>query len=208
MAHEDDILFDEGLTRDEQNQRKAGVDDQATYILTLIDYLEDLLSGREGMIARFGIDVKACLDIIDDMRHNLPDAIQYAQQVKDNRAEILAKAKRGAESAVSAAETRAKVILQHAQAEAEAAIDEATRNAAAIIDDATEKKAAMIDSSNVMLEARQEAETLINRARAEAQQRLEANAANIDAMYARAESDLAAAYNKIRNDREQLSYVK
>ena len=86
----------------------------AVSLETMLENLEEVL--EEGMSVPLSggkrmVDVDAARDIIDDIRINMPQEILQAKAIVQDRAQILAKAKKEAEELVRAAEERARVLL-------------------------------------------------------------------------------------------------
>ena len=86
----------------------------AVSVETMLENLEEVL--EEGMSVPLSggkrmVDVDAARDIIDDIRLNMPQEILQAKAIVQDRAQILAKAKKEAEEMVRAAEERARKLL-------------------------------------------------------------------------------------------------
>ncbi len=105
----------------------------------LLENLEEVL--EEGMSVPLSggkrmVDVDAARDIIDDIRLNMPQEILQAKAIVQDRAQILAKAKKEAEDMVKTAEDRARVLLdreeivRQAEAKAKTITSEANQQAA------------------------------------------------------------------------------
>lgn len=105
----------------------------------LLENLEEVL--EEGMSLPLSggkrmVDVDAARDIIDDIRLNMPQEILQAKAIVQDRAQILAKAKKEAEDMVKTAEDRARVLLdreeivRQAEAKAKTITSEANQQAA------------------------------------------------------------------------------
>ncbi len=99
----------------------------AVSLETLLENLEEIL--EEGMSVPLSggkrmVDVDAARDIIDDIRLNMPQEILQAKAIVQDRARIMAKAKKEAEDMVKTAEDRARTLLNREeivrQAEAKA----------------------------------------------------------------------------------------
>lgn len=85
-------------------------------ILSLLDVLEDEL--ENGRVVPFThralISKEKCLDIIRDIRLNLPEEIKQAEWIKKERQRILLEAQKEAETIVKEAELQIKVLVdQH-----------------------------------------------------------------------------------------------
>ena len=105
----------------------------------LLENLEEVL--EEGMSVPLSggkrmVDVDAARDIIDDIRLNMPQEILQAKAIVQDRAQILANAKKEAEDMVKTAEERARVLLdreeivRQAEAKAKTITSEANQQAA------------------------------------------------------------------------------
>ena len=105
----------------------------------LLENLEEVL--EEGMSLPLSggkrmVDVDAARDIIDDIRLNMPQESLQAKAIVQDRAQILAKAKKEAEDMVKTAEDRARVLLdreeivRQAEAKAKTITSEANQQAA------------------------------------------------------------------------------
>ena len=105
---------------------------------TMLENLEEVL--EEGMSVPLSggkrmVDVDTARDIIDEIRINMPQEILQAKAIVQDRAQILANAKREAEEMVRAAEERARKLLdkeelvRQAEEKAKSILAEANRNA-------------------------------------------------------------------------------
>ena len=86
----------------------------AVSVETMLENLEEVL--EEGMSVPLSggkrmVDVDTARDIIDEIRINMPQEILQAKAIVQDRAQILAKAKKEAEEMVRAAEERARKLL-------------------------------------------------------------------------------------------------
>ena len=111
----------------------------AVSIEAMLEALEELL--EEGMSVplsggRRVVDIDQARDIIDDIRINMPQEILQAKAIVQDRAQILANAKKEAEDMVKTAEERARVLLdreeivRQAEAKAKTITSEANQQAA------------------------------------------------------------------------------
>jgi len=84
-------------------------------ILNLLDILEDELeSGVNVPFARkVLIDKERCMDIIKDIRLNLPDEIKQAELLKKERQRILVEAQKEAETIIKDAEQRIEALVDN-----------------------------------------------------------------------------------------------
>ena len=85
-----------------------------TNIDDLIDLLDDLIDDSPKLPLTGGkraVDVTRALEIIDEIRLNMPLEIKQAKAIVADRAEIISQAKSEAETIVSRAEDRARAIL-------------------------------------------------------------------------------------------------
>ena len=110
----------------------------AISVETMLENLEEVL--EEGMAVPLSggkrmVDVDAARDIIDDIRINMPQEILQAKAIVQDRAQIIAKAKKEAEEMVRAAEERARKLLdreeivRQAEEKAKTIVSEANQQA-------------------------------------------------------------------------------
>ena len=109
----------------------------AVSVETMLENLEEVL--EEGMSVPLSggkrmVDVDAARDIIDDIRINMPQEILQAKAIVQDRAQILAKAKKEAEEMVRAAEERARKLLDR-----EEIVRQAEEKAKSILSEANEQ---------------------------------------------------------------------
>jgi vacuolar-type H+-ATPase subunit H len=82
-------------------------------ILNLLDILEDELENGTTvpLLGKIMIDRDKCLDIIRDIRLNLPEALKQAELIKKERQRILAEAQKEAETILKEAEQHIKALV-------------------------------------------------------------------------------------------------
>lgn len=82
-------------------------------ILNLLDLLEDELEkgGTLPMIGKSLINREKCLDIIRDIRLNIPEEMKQAEWVKKERQRILVEAQKEAETVIKEAEYRINTLV-------------------------------------------------------------------------------------------------
>ena len=182
-------------------------DDDHTYLMNLLDYLQDAIESGNSvpLTGKRLVDATMCLDIIKDIRGNLPLAIQYAEQVMRDRDRILTTAERTAASKIQSADVRANAALDDAGNRSQEILEQAESRADKIIKDAEIRARAMIDQHQVTIAAQNEAREIVNDARAEANdRRLQASAYSEDLMI-NVEKELQRACDMIRQKRQQLA---
>jgi vacuolar-type H+-ATPase subunit H len=218
MDRDQDKFFEEdrkavgksAAERPEQPQESAPpyeADDDHTYLMNLLDFLQGAIENGSSvpLTGKRLVDATMCLDIIKDIRGNLPLAIQYAEQVMRDRERILSNAERSAASKIQAADVRANAALDDASARSQEIMEEAESHADKIIKDAEIRARAMIDQHQVTVAAQNEAREIVNEARAEAsEKRLEASAYSENLMI-NVEKELQRAQDMIRTRRQQLN---
>ncbi len=181
-------------------------DDDHTYLMNLLDFLQDAIEGGSSMplTSKKLVDATMCLDIIKDIRGNLPLAIQYAEQVMRDRERILATAERTAASKIQSADVRANAALDDAAARSQEILEQAESHADKIVKDAEIRARAMIDQHQVTATAQNEAREIVNDARAEANERRLAASAYSEELMINVEKELQRACDMIRQRRQQL----
>ncbi|MBR6767180.1 MAG: hypothetical protein IKM02_04440 [Clostridia bacterium] len=165
-----DVQPDQG---NQENQPKDEVFDEVNdtkYFLELLKHLRAAIGAAPNLplSSRKIVDAEKFLKIIDDLEHNLPDAIQYGLQMFSERERIISIAQGDAMRRISSAEMRANAALEKAKAEAEQRVIDAENEANMILQDAQERADQMIDESEIIRQAREEARILMNNARVEA----------------------------------------
>jgi hypothetical protein len=215
MDRDQDKFFDEEqapkqaeqFSEQAQGEPPYETDDDHTYLMKLLDYLQDAIEFGSAvpLTGKRLVDAEMCLDIIKDIRGNLPLAIQYAEQVMRDRERILSTAERNAASKISSADVRANAALDDASARSQELMEQAESRADKIIKDAEIRARAMIDQHAVTAAAQNEAREIVNEARAEAnERRLDASAYSENLMI-NVEKELQRACDMIRQRRQQLS---
>ena len=84
----------------------------------LLDTIEDALEESAGMPLSGGkriVDVEQIRDYLDEIRANLPGELRQAQQIVNDRAQILDSANAQAQVIVKKAEERARVLVSEAE---------------------------------------------------------------------------------------------
>ena len=217
MDRDSDMFFDEEPKKNQSTKQTAKDyqaedqsaqmgDDDHTYLMTLISYLEKAMEEASVMplTGKRLVDTDMCLDIIGDIRGNLPLAIQYAEQVMRDRENILISAERTAANKLQSADARANAAIDDAGARSKQMLDDAQSRADKIIMDAEIRARAMVDQNAIKIAAQNEARAIVNEARAEAnERRLEASAYGED-MLVNVEKELQRAAEMVRQRRQAM----
>ena len=83
-------------------------------IETILDQIDEMIDKAWGMPLSGGkclIEADRLRDMLDDIRGNMPSEIRQAKAIVDDRAEIIATAKKEAEDIVRTAEERARALV-------------------------------------------------------------------------------------------------
>ena len=86
----------------------------------LLDTIEDTLEESTSMPLSGGkrlVDVEKVRDYLDDIRANLPGELRQAQQIVNDRAQIVDTANAQAQAIVKKAEERARILVSDAEIE-------------------------------------------------------------------------------------------
>ena len=150
------------------------------------------------------IDAEMCLRILDDIEHNLPDAIQYGLQMYQERDRILGNAEQQAMNRVSSAEMRANAALSKAREEAERVLADAESEARAILADAQERADHMVEESEITYRANEEARITRNDARVEAGEIKLKASHDAYQVLTKVEEELTSSLSVIRRRRAEL----
>ena len=84
----------------------------------LLDTIEDALEESAGMPLSGGkriVDVEQIRDYLDEIRANLPGELRQAQQIVNDRAQIVDSANAQAQAIVKKAEERARILVSDAE---------------------------------------------------------------------------------------------
>ena len=84
----------------------------------LLDTIEDALEESAGMPLSGGkriVDVEQIRDYLDEIRQNLPVELRQAQQIVNDRAQIVDSANAQAQAIVKKAEERARILVSDAE---------------------------------------------------------------------------------------------
>ncbi len=114
------------------------------------------------------VPMQMCLDIVEDIRNCLPDAVRYSNEILRKRDRIIRDAHTTAESRRQAAEARANAALDDANERAQKIVGDAEDHAADIVEKAEARARALIDQSEIIRIAHEEADKICEEARAEA----------------------------------------
>lgn len=145
------------------------------------------------------------LEMLEDVRAALPEAVREADEVLLERDDLLEEAKRQADRSLDEATRDAEDMVARARAEAERAVSDADREAADIVEEARDEAESMlerartesrrlIDEQEVLHAAQREAAELLEQARIRGRE-------VIDQAEARAEELLAAANSETSAER-------
>lgn len=181
-------------------------DDDRTNLMNLLAYLEDELTRARPvpMTNKRMIDANMCIDIIQDIRANLPLAVQYSEQMLRDRERILRSAEQTAANKLASADVRANAAMDDAQERADRILSDAQLHADNIVKDAEVRARAMIDQNTIKLEAQKQAQEIVNEARLEAHERRAQAADYCDKLLRDAEETLSAAFDDVRRNRQAL----
>lgn len=84
-------------------------------VLELLDEIEDIVDTSSGfpLTGKILVDAEEILEIVREIRVELPDEIQQAQWIKDERQRILDEAKREYETVLKDARTQAESLIEN-----------------------------------------------------------------------------------------------
>jgi len=209
MEREEKKYYDEENARQEDIQSSEDDNQEINdmkYFLELLKCLRTALQSGSNVpfTNKRIVDAERCLQIIDDLENNLPDAVQYGLKMYSEQDRIMGNAESAAMNRVSSAEYRAQNVLEKAKHEAEQAVADATSEAKAIIDDAQERADHMVSDDEILRRARDEAAKINNEARVIASEtRLKANH-DAYSLLVNVESDLNKALKEIHQRVKEL----
>ena len=160
---------------------RAEEPDESRYVMELLDYLSEALKKPigGGFMSKPHIDVESCLDIVENIRQNIPGSIEYSVRTSTQKERILANAETIAQNKVDAATEKARATRTKAEAEAEAIRKKAKKDAGVIIENAQKQaeeiiakarnhQKHLVSETEVLKAARKEAGEMRNGSRKEA----------------------------------------
>jgi len=186
---------------EEEDYREEGGD-----LDKLLDFLTRALSqaATVPLTNKRLVNVDMCLDAIEDIRSNLPEAVQLSMQVLDQKERIIYDAEKLADSKVAAADARAKSAIEDASARAQDLTAEAENRARKILADAEARAAAMVEESEITRRAREEAARISEEARADANEQKIAAAHYADEILHELELTLQDNVDAVHKSRQNL----
>ena len=101
------------------------------------------------------------LDLVEDARDALPEAIREADEILANREQLLDDASNEAQQVLSSANAQASDLISGAQHDADRIVDNARADADEMLDRARAEARRMIDEQEVLLRAQEEAAELL-----------------------------------------------
>ena len=125
----------------------------------LLDTIEDTLEESTSMPLSGGkrlVDVEKVRDYLDDIRANLPGELRQAQQIVNDRAQIVDTANAQAQAIVKKAEERARILVSDAETE-KAAQQRAAEITAAAQSESRTLRQTVTDYCDNMLKTTEEA---------------------------------------------------
>lgn len=181
-------------------------DDDRSFLMDLLNYLQDELTNARAVPLTNNrmINAQMCIDIITDIRNNLPLAIQYSEQVLRERDRMLHSAEQAAANKIASAEVRANAALDDAQERADRIVSDAQQHADNIVKDAEVRARAMIEQSTIKREAQRQADEILRNASNEAYERRQQAADYCDKLLRDVEDTLQTAYDEVRRNRQAL----
>ena len=128
----------------------------------LVDYVENARRLPGGLVMLKQDIVRS---VLEDMRNNLPDAIQYGMNMYGQRKRILGNAESIAQKQISEAEMKANKAREKAAHDAEDIIAEADQRANKIVSDAKDQAAELVSRESIVHQAEDEADAILSDAR-------------------------------------------
>ena len=125
----------------------------------LLDTIEDTLEESTSMPLSGGkrlVDVEKVRDYLDDIRANLPGELRQAQQIVNDRAQIVDTANAQAQAIVKKAEERARILVSDAEI-VKAAQQRAAESTAAAQSESRTRRLTVTDYCDNMLKTTEEA---------------------------------------------------
>ncbi len=217
----DDVFYDEKENQQEEPQEPfeneeyegegydedEGVIEEGSELDQLLDFLAKALTEGSAvpLTNKRMVNVDMCLDILENIRACLPDAVRYSQQIVDNRDRILRDAQAEADAKVQAADARANSAIEEATRHSQDTVNKAEDRANQIVEEARERAMKMIEQDEITQRANEEATRIRNEARAEAgDQRLQA-ARYTEELLRELERDVQATLDAVRRSIKNIT---
>ncbi len=205
---DDDRFYDNDEFEDNEPQtdEEEGYDEEGGDLDKLLDFLTRALTTAPAvpLSGKKLVNADMCLDAIDDIRKNLPEAVQQSMQVLDKRDQILYEAEKLADSKVAAADARAKSSIEDASARAQELTSDAQDRARKILADAEARAAAMVDEHEITRRAQEAAARISEEARADANEQKIAAARYADEILHELELTLQDNVDAVHKSRQNL----
>lgn len=180
------------------------------HFMTLLFYLEDALMKSPIPAMRPTkrlVDVEAYMKIINNIRGNLPLAIQYANELVLDRAIILSDAHETAAIRTESATANAKSIMDTANDEAGQILYDANEKAEKIINDAQIRASSLVSQSAITISAQNEARNIVAEARVKASD-IERDAKEYsEKLLGNIEREFLSVVDKVRDMRSRLDDI-
>ena len=135
--------------------------------LELLDELDDILSKATSvpLMGKRLVDADHCLDIIAELRANLPDDLKEAEMILNEQDQILHQAEVEAEDIVKEAQRRFEVLVSESSV-----LQEAKNRGAAIVNDAQKQANEIADSEyeyadNLLADVEKQMSAAVNQVR-------------------------------------------
>ena len=171
------------------------------YFIELLKHLRATIerAKRIPMSGRAIVDADTCMQIIDQLDQNLPNAIQYGMQMYSEKSRIMGEAESTAISRVTTAEMKANKVLEKARNEADQIVMDAEDEAQGILEDAQERANFLISESEIMRQAKEEAHSIKSEARVAANELHYKATHDVQRMMTEVENRLNEALKEMRN---------
>ena len=173
MERDQEKFYEEEEQNDHVDAQPVGDNEEVNdmvYFIEIIKNLRAVISQgkRLPMLNRAMVDTDQCLAMLDELDHNLPDAIQYGMRMYEEKSRIMSEAEETAIARVTTAERKAQKALEQARQDASQIVLDAEEDAKAIVADAQERADHMVSEDEIVRQARDEARSIKNDARVEA----------------------------------------
>ena len=185
--------------------QEGEVDDNSYFLQLLVHLQNQIEMGHHVPLTRWQVvDGDSCLKIIEDLKKNLPEAIQFGEGMKKEQERIMDSANTQAKKFLVNAEMKANKAKQEAHKQIQTMLADAEAEADSIVANAKERADRMVSESEVVRRANDEARKVRNEARVAADEmRLKANH-DAYVLISDAEDQLASVTEHLRSLRKDL----
>lgn len=141
-------------------------------ILKLIDEIEDIIeeSSKVPFSRKVMIDSEDIIEIIQEIRMKLPDEVQQASFIKDERERIIGEAKREAQELLNSATSESEKLIKESKTKSNEIIKDAEQKSKEIEEKTHNKVLELTNENDIIRASEEKAEKIIKNAESSARE--------------------------------------